>query len=140
MALRKKRLFFLWQPLTEAFEICIQNSIQNMRAETPEGKDKWCELKPLEKKIQFLLIDHKREEVTPSTTHSFRRSYKTSRSPQLQVSLLPCQKLPKSGFHTPELNKMRNKIFNIKILIHFYINQGIVVIFQFCFPSIFFKN
>ena len=46
MWLWNKRLFFLWQPLMETFEICFQNSIQTIWADTPEGKDKWCELNP----------------------------------------------------------------------------------------------
>ena len=44
MRLRNKRLFFLWQPLSENFEIYFQNSIETMCAETPEGKDECTEV------------------------------------------------------------------------------------------------
>ena len=60
----EKRLFFLWQPLAEAFEICFQNSIQTMCADTPEGKDKWCELKTLVRKLSFYALTINVKSVT----------------------------------------------------------------------------
>ena len=109
MRLRNKRLFFHWQPLTEVFEVCFQNSIQTMCADTPEEKAEWCELKPLENKISFDWPLKVKSDTFDNPL--IQKVLKTSHSPQLSVHMSYVKNCQNQNF-------ILQKVWNINLFLH----------------------